>query len=76
MFGFSDDSMASYYAEQGFDAMLSGELEDDEPLPVTCRYCGKRDLHWVSTGAGESWRLADDEGEVHSCKKYGRRNAK
>jgi len=74
MFGLDDDSMASYYAEQGFNAMLSGELEDNEPLPVTCRCCGKRDLHWVDTGEG--WRLADDEGKVHRCKKYERRNAR
>ena len=68
MFGFDDDSMASYYAEQGFNAMLSGEFDDEEPLPVTCRYCGKNELHWVDTGEG--WRLADVTNVVHACKKY------
>ena len=68
MFGFDDDSMASYYAEQGSNAMLSGEFDDEEPLPVTCRYCGKNELHWVDTGEG--WRLADVTNVVHACKKY------
>jgi len=65
--GFSSDSMASYYAEQGFDSWCYGE-EEYEPTQEDkrCRYCRKSGFHWEQTAKG--WRLFTEKGHLHSCK--------
>lgn len=69
MFGFFDnDSMASYYAEQGFNAYLDGEEEyEPEQTRKRCRYCRKAGFHWQQTETG-GWRLFTANGHMHSCK--------
>ena len=73
--GFDPDSMAGYYAEQGFNAMLDGEYTeegvDPEPLPVSCKYCGRKELHWATLPEG--YRLVNESGRVHVCKKYSKK---
>lgn len=70
--GFDSDTMAGYYAEQGFDATLDGEYTeegaDPEPLPTSCKYCGRKELHWAILAEG--YRLANASDRVHVCKKY------
>jgi len=47
------------------------EPEDEYPRLFMCRYCGYQDLQWTKTERG--WRLANQSGRVHTCKKYGSR---
>ncbi len=69
MFGFDDDSMASYYAEQGFDAVLSGEEEDQG---VNCKFCHRGPFFWdqVGTASKPKWRLSTADGNIHQCKAH------
>jgi len=46
------------------------EQEDQYPRSFTCRYCGHKYLKWVVTERG--WRLANQNGRIHTCKKYDR----
>lgn len=62
---FSPDSMAAYYFDQGFQAYLSGEEEEE---PIRCRYCGRAGYEWMKTERG--WRLITTTGKVHKCKAY------
>jgi len=63
--------MADFIIGQGFGDAYDNE-EDDyvgtcTPAivrPVTCRRCGKKNLHWMKTDAG--WRTAE-KGEIHRC---------
>lgn len=45
-----------------------GPWDDDEQdeATVTCKYCGRDELFWVEIEEGK-WRLADADGDVHSC---------
>lgn len=70
MFGFDPDSMAAYYAEQGFNSMLTGEEEDPG---VECKYCHRWPFFWANAGtaAQPKWRLTTTTGKTHKCKHYG-----
>jgi hypothetical protein len=74
---------ADYLIEHGFDALAQGDEDFDDfdedarfgtvdgqhiKTGVTCRYCGATKLHWVNTDS--RWRLAGDDGEIHSCVQY------
>jgi DNA-directed RNA polymerase subunit RPC12/RpoP len=39
--------------------------DDDSERPVTCRYCGTRELFWIETPDGV--RLHDCDGKPHTC---------
>lgn len=59
-------------AELGFDdwdyeGLPGSPYKGFERLPKTCRSCGQKDLYWKSTDKG--WRLADEQGREHRCKK-------
>lgn len=36
---------------------------------LSCKHCGESELHWVEGGTkrNPTWRLADEDGHVHSC---------
>lgn len=63
---FDNDSMASYYFEQGLQSYLSGE--DEESDIVRCKFCNRDGFHWEETEKG--WRLATETGRLHICNKY------
>lgn len=42
------------------------------PKTKSCKYCGKRGLHW-GQDENDNWRLFNTEGEIHSCTAYKRR---
>ena len=51
-----------------------GMIPDDEGevsqySGIQCQRCGREGFHWEQTRAG--WRLFDDSGNLHSCKKEG-----
>ena len=71
MFGFDDDSMASYYAEQGFDAMLMGEDDAEDYPEIQCRYCKRNGFYWEQQSTGK-WRLVTKHGKVHVCRAHKR----
>jgi hypothetical protein len=37
----------------------------DEPMDITCKYCGEDYLHWEDTEKG--WRLYNEHDEPHEC---------
>jgi hypothetical protein len=39
----------------------------DEPNPITCKYCGEKDLWWVYIK--DKWRLFNGDSKPHTCKK-------
>lgn len=50
---------------------------EDEQLfdtEKTCKYCGTRRLEWHLTDKG--WRLFYENGNIHNCPKYERKNEK
>jgi hypothetical protein len=58
--------------QEGLDAELSGEFDDEDggdytPRSKTCRQCGTGYLYWGSAEKG--WRLFDVNGKLHSCSK-------
>jgi hypothetical protein len=59
--------MADYYLEQAmFDDELSSLEETAEYVSnVTCRLCGRKNLHWRQRN--DKWRLFDNRG-IHVCK--------
>lgn len=59
--------MADMLIEQGFANLFEG-IEDGEPFTRACKFCDERNLHWRQLAEG--WRLFNDLGEMHSCKKY------
>jgi hypothetical protein len=58
-----------------FDLYGMEEDYDDDPNTylfyrspkrrIVCKYCGKKGFHWKQFDG--KWRLADKEGELHSC---------
>jgi len=62
--------MAEYYLQQGMDAWLSGEYDDEgedyTPRVKTCRSCRATNLEW-GRRAGR-WALFDSAGNLHVCR--------
>ena len=42
-----------------------GPRRAHSPAPITCRICGKKNLHWETTANG--YRLFTKKNELHVC---------
>ena len=43
--------------------------EFDLELPKTCKYCGISPLFWKPPHEKEGWRLVNELGNIHKCKR-------
>jgi hypothetical protein len=58
--------MADYLMEQAMLESLDNEM--DEMPYRSCSYCKRCDLHWELHNS--KWRLYEEDGRIHMCKKY------
>ena len=55
--------------KRGYRIEVDG-CEDFEPTAkVTCWYCHKVNSTWGKLDSDKKWRLFDNNGNLHSCKK-------
>jgi len=61
--------MADWIIDNAMDDL--GEWQNEEHS-VECKYCGEENLYWEEFEVKDKskWRLVDDEGVIHCCKKY------
>lgn len=76
LFGRSDDDEGYYLPEQQQEGTVPRVFNytyyhyTTKKNKVTCKFCGKRKLHW--THISEGWRLFTKKGKLHKCKAYGK----
>lgn len=48
------------------EQLTDWEGRGEDERPVKCKFCGEGGLYWMRVAQGK-WRLATENGTVHSC---------